>query len=205
MSSSLPFIATPSLESIIRSYPDDPEGAIRKLEARRDKHRTDPVVHIWLCWAYAGMGERRLALKAALRAQVQAPGSTLTAQLRYLCLHPAGFAAFDRSWAVSADPKAAPVDLSTHLDLDGIIQKLTHASASRIQPNQDDTQRVDMADESSKKGDIRTATMAAVHEKQGRLDEALAIYEYLSTIKPEAAATYAPHIERIKAARSQTD
>lgn len=192
------------MESIIRSYADDPDGAIRKLEARREKHRTDPVVNIWLCWAYAGMGEQRLALKAAVRAQVQAPGSPLTAQLRYLCLHPAGFAVFDRSWAVAIDPKPAPVDLFSHLDLDGLIHKLTHAGTSKFQPNSE-APVVDMADESAKKGDIRTATMAAVHESQGRLEEALAIYEYLSRAKPEAAATYAPHIQRIKAAGSQTD
>jgi|GEM_PF-5944064 len=204
MQASLPFTATPSLESIIRSYADDPEGAVRKLEARREKHRTDPVVHIWLCWAYAGMGEQRLALKAAVRAQVQAPGSPLTTQLRYLCLHPAGFAAFDRSWAVAIDPKPAPVDLSSHLDLDGLIHKLTHAGTSRMQPDPD-APMVDMADESARNGDIRTATMAAVHERQGRLEEALAIYEYLSSVKPDAAATYEPHIRRIRAARSQTD
>lgn len=183
---------------------DEPEEAIRKLEALREKRRTDPVLNVWLCWAFLSVGDRRRALKAAIRAQTQAPGSPLTAQLRYLCMHPDAFGAMDPTWTVAIDPKRDAVDFGSGFDLDGLIHKLTHVGKTKIRPDAE-APSVDMADVSAKRGTVRTATMAAVHEKQGRLTEALAIYEHLSASRPAKAAQYAPHIERLKAALSQTD
>lgn len=204
MSSTIPFPAPPSLESTIRSFHQDPADAIRRLEAMREKRRTDPVLNAWLCWAYLNAGDRPRALRAALRAELQAPGSPLTSQLRYLCLHPDGFGAFDPAWTTAVDPQPGSVDFRSGFDLDGLIHKLTHVGKTKIRPESDGPS-VDMADVSAKRGTVRTATMAAVHEKQGRLAEALAIYEHLSEIRPAKAAQYAPHIERLKASLGQTD
>lgn len=204
MSSAPTFPVPPSLDAYVRLFESDPMAAIERMEAARLKRRTDPVLNIWLCWMHLRQGDRSKALKAARLAETQAPGSPVTGQLRYAVCHPDGFAALDPDWRLPSATNPPPASTDAPFDLDTLINRLTFIGKSKIKPDATAPTH-DMAELSAKRGGVATATIASVHEKQGRYAEALAIYEHLSAGNPAKADIYAPHIARLRALLAQTD
>jgi len=200
------FPVPPSLVAYVRLFEKSPDKAIAKMDAAFQKRRSDPVLLAWLCWMHLEHGNRTEALRVANLAIVQAPGSPIIAQLRYLCTHPAGFDALNPAFSV---PPPTPVtssnDFGVPFDLDTLITKLSHASKRKISLSESAEPSVDMAMESAKRGSIATQTLADVHEKQGRFKEALDVYHQLVAAKPEREPSYAEHIARLTAKIAETD
>lgn len=204
---SLPaFPVPPSLVAYVRLFEESPDKAISKMEAAALRRRSDPVLLAWLCWMWLEQGNRTEAMRAANLAITQAPGSPIIAQLRYLCAHPDGFAALSPTFSVTASGSASPSnDFGVPFDLDSLITKLSHAGKTKIKLDESRAPSVDMAKESAKRGKIATHTLAIVHEKQGRFQEALDVYKQLLAAKPERESTYAEHIARLTAKLAETD
>lgn len=199
------FPVPPSLVAYVRLFEESPDKAIAKMESAFQKRRSDPVLLAWLCWMYLEAGHRADALRVANLAMTQAPGSPIISQLRYLCAHPAGFAALNPSYSVPTSSVApASNDFGVPFDLDSLITKLSHAGKRKITLSDSAEPVVDMAKESAKRGKIATHTLAMVHEKQGRYKEALAVYKKLLVAKPERENTYAEHIARLTAKIEET-
>jgi hypothetical protein len=200
------FPVPPSLVAYVRLFDENPDKAIAKMDAAFQKRRSDPVLLAWLCWMQLEHGNRTEALRVANLAMVQAPGSPIIAQLRYLCSHPAGFDALNAAFSVpTTSPVTASNDFGVPFDLDTLITKLSHASKRKITLSESAEPSVDMAKESAKRGSIATQTLAAVHEKQGRYKEALDVYHQLVAAKPERESSYAEHIARLTAKIAETD
>lgn len=201
-----PFSAPPSLLAYVRLFEEQPDKAIAKMEAAWQKRRSDPVLLLWLCWMHLRQNRRDLALTYANLAMVQAPGSPIVGQLRYLCAHPDGFDALRSDVVFATAPTTAMSnDFGAPFDLDSLITKLSHAGSRKISLNESAEPSVDMAKESAKRGKIATHTLAMVHEKQGRYQEALDVYRQLLAAKPERESTYAEHIARLTAKLAETD
>jgi len=200
------FPIPPSIEPYVRLFEQEPEKAILKMETAFLKRRSDPVLLSWLCWMYLEKGDVTHALQRANLAMTQAPGSTVIAQLRYLCMHPKGFEALSSTWSIPSNTAKGGVstEFGIPFDLDALITKLSHAGKTKIKLEDSNEPHVDMAKESAKQGKIATHTLAMVHEKQGRYAEALAIYDQLMSSKPERANSYTEHINRIKSKLEQT-
>lgn len=200
------FPVPPSLVAYVRLFDENPDSAIAKMETALQKRRSDPVLLAWLSWMWLEKGQRAEALRLANLAMVQAPGSPVIAQLRYLCTHPDGFAALNPSWSVATSSSASMSnDFGVPFDLDSLITKLSHAGKRKITLTDSAEPTVDMAKESAKRGKIATHTLAIVHEKQGRYQEALDVYKQLLAAKPERESVYAEHIARISAKLEGTD
>jgi tetratricopeptide (TPR) repeat protein len=200
------FPVPPSLVAYVRLYDESPDKAIAKMEAAYQKRRSDPVLLAWLSWMWLEQGQQADALRYANLAMVQAPGSPVIAQLRYLCIHPDGFAALSPTWSVAtASTASMSTDFGVPFDLDSLITKLSHAGKRKITLSESTEPNVDMAKESAKRGKIATHTLAIVHEKQGRYQEALDVYKQLLAAKPERESVYAEHIARISAKLAGTD
>lgn len=194
------FPVPPSLDAYVRLFDENPVLAISKMDAAFQRRRSDPVLLTWLCWMRLEQGDRAEALRAANLAMAQAPGSPIVAQLRYLCAHPEGFAALSPNWSVAtATTASASNDFGVPFDLDSLITKLSHAGKHKITLSDASEPTVDMAKESAKRGKIATHTLAMVHEKQGRFQEALDVYKQLLAAKPERESLYAEHVARISA------
>jgi tetratricopeptide (TPR) repeat protein len=200
------FPVPPSLDAYVRLFDESPDKAIAKMEAAVQKRRSDPVLLAWLSWMWLEQGQRADALRYANLAMVQAPGSPIIAQLRYLCTHPDGFAALRPNWELATTSTSSPSnDFGVPFDLDSLITKLSHAGNRKITLSDSAEPSVDMAKESAKRGKIATHTLAMVHEKQGRFQEALDVYKQLLATKPERESVYAEHIARISAKLAGTD
>ncbi len=200
------FPVPPSLDAYVRLFDENPDLAISKMDAAFQKRRSDPVLLTWMCWMRLEQGDRSEALRAANLAMAQAPGSPIIAQLRYLCVHPDGFGALNPTWSVAtASSTSSSNDFGVPFDLDSLITKLSHAGKRKITLSESSEPMVDMAKESAKRGRIATHTLAMVHEKQGRFQEALDVFKQLLAAKPERESLYAEHIARISAKLAEKD
>jgi tetratricopeptide (TPR) repeat protein len=200
------FPVPPSLAAYVRLFQESPEKAISKMETAFQKRRSDPILLAWLCWMWLKQGNRVKALHAANCAITLAPGSPIIAQLRYLCAHPSGFQALNPAFSTPAvSIKPTTNDFGVPFDLDSLITNLSLAGQRKISLVATDEPTVDLAQESAKRGQIATQTLAIVHEKQGRVKEALDVYRQLLAAKPDMETTYAEHIARLTSKLAETD
>ncbi len=189
------FPIPPSIALYIRQHAEDPDAACANLTQAVAKRRLDPVGALWLAWMHATAGRAAESARWARSAALQAPGSPTASLAALLAVEPGAWSTAGLSPADLAGDEArgaAGPDLG--IDLDTLITRLSRASGKRIKNESADSEPALEAAPApvEKPVNVRTVTMARIHEKQGRYAEALAIFSSISKKK------YAADIERLK-------
>lgn len=200
----LPFDIPDSLKSYVITYQESPAKGIANLENYLSKRRIDAVGYFLLAVLYQSAGRAKEAILAASKARTLAPGSKTMEHLHYFLTHPDGFDA----WVPDTNPTPL-VELKSRkqersnisIDLETLITKLTNSTTTRIKFNDDD-----QSDESSfvtdggEADELATPTLAIIYEKQGKIDEAIKVYQNLIKTRPDDSKKYMTHIERLLSA-----
>jgi hypothetical protein len=200
----IPFKIPKSLTSYVEQFDDNPEKVITKLHRQVKKRGYDAVGHFLLAWFYHQTEQNDDALRHALIAKTYAPGSPLMEHLHYFLLHPEKFHASipkqpkkgkaNKHWSAKTSPK---------LYLDKLIEMLSEVESKKIMiPDKDDPNAEDLSKASVATDDIATETIARIHEKQGKIKEAIATYETLIRRKPENRESYEERIRELKEEKS---
>lgn len=198
----LPFRIPESLASYLVQYESSPDKTIRRLEKQLKKRGPDPVGYFVLGWLYHRQGADEEAINCALKAKTFAPGSPFFEKLHYFFTHPSLFQAWRRQPAGTG--RAGNPYRSTAsgpiLDLDSLIEKLSALDTRQInrqQPASSDSGST-LSPDSEEVDDIASETLAMIHEKQGKLREAINNYRKLKVQRPEKEAYYDRQIERLR-------
>ncbi len=193
----LPFELPESLRSYATQYQADPEKAIRNLTSYLKKRGMDAIGYFLLSWLHHLQGNKEQAIDVALKARSFAPGSPLLEYIHYFLVHPQQWEAFIPNQGETPVVPKKSIVRNPILDLDKLIQKLTKAENRKIQI-QDSGDDEDMSAYSENTDDIATETIAKIYEQQGKLKEAVGIYQRLKTIKPGQKKHYKQEIKRLK-------
>lgn len=203
----LPFEIPKSLASYAEHFDDDPIKATTRLKKQLKKRGPDAVGHFLLAWFYHLKGLDDQAVEEALKARIYAPGSPFFEKLHYYLSHPSTFEAWtperpaSGSGHSSSSEEPGPV-----LDLDKLIQKLSAVESERIKADEQDQKATENPGESSDNvDDIVSETLASIHEKQGKMKEAINTYKRLKNLKPENAEFYERQIKRLENRKEEND
>lgn len=190
----------PSLKSYVEHYSTDPEKAIRKLEKHLRKRGADAVGYYLLSWLLHFRGDRQKAVRTAWMAKIYAPGSPVMEQLHYYMMHPDSFRAWKPAGPAGHYRTAPAVNKVSHSisDLDALIDRISSVESKRIEFNPDSEDGPDLAEASTKVDDIVTETLAAIHEKQGNLEDAITTYRKLAGLNSEKSAYYEEKIRELE-------
>ena len=196
----LPFNIPQSLSSYAERFEDAPDKAIRKLQKHLKKRGPDSVGHFLLAWFYHLQGDNKQAIREALKAKTYAPGSPLMKHLHYFLVHPELFDAAVPVQNYSSGKKLLQSTRSSPiLDLDRLIAMLEEVESQRIripaegEPYDDS----DWGEEAEDVEEIVSETLARIHIKQGKKDEAIKMYERLIQINDDKADYYKDEISKI--------
>ncbi len=198
--SDLPFSLPESLSSYLEQFPDQPDRVIERLRSFLRKRGQDAVGHMLLAWLYYRNDQKDQALKTALMAKRFAPGSPLLEHFHFFLLHPDHFNADipDKPDIKSGTSSKGQSEISA--DLETLINRLSETKGSTIE--EPDESPLDDSEDLSKKNsqiqDIATQTLASIYERQGKLKEAITIYEQLKESRPERAAEFDAEIQSLK-------
>lgn len=195
----IPFDIPESLNSYLVTSKESPEKGISNLEKYVAKRRSDAIGYFLLAILYQRNNEKDKAKRAASNARSLAPGSELMENLHYYLSHPKGFDAWtpkaNRFYPDKSGENGAVNTIS--LDLETLISRLTRATQKRIKIVEESGTPV-FNEKAEGVEQLATPTLALIFEKQGKYDEALAIYKKLIHSRPMDAERYQAQIERIE-------
>ncbi len=189
------------LPASLKSYDDmfqrAPREAVRRLEAQSKKRGNDAVCSLLLAWFHHQLGDGTLAREQVARARSFAPGSLFMEFASYRLFHPDGFEAW-----LPDDPQmghAPGFFVERTLSLDELIERLSDSDAARITlsetpPDVD----ADLSQSPFAAEEMATETLAAIYEKQGKLDEAAVVYERLLKAHPDREAHFRERLNHIR-------
>ncbi|MBN2733031.1 MAG: hypothetical protein JXR26_11430 [Balneolaceae bacterium] len=205
----LPFDIPASLASYLEQYDSAPEKTTNRLEKQLQKRGADAVGHLVLAWFYHQQEKHQQAVDAALKAKLFAPGSPFFERLHYFFSHPQLF----NAWCNHKDSAGSTTnayDFSQTgpiLDLDQLIKKLSKVESTRIKFNPDapSGDSSPASDESDNIDDIVSETLANIHEQQGKIDEAINVYQRLKVNNKEKKTFYNKQIKRLKKIQDQQE
>lgn len=202
--SDFPFSLPESLSSYLNQFPDQPERVLERLRSFLKKRGQDAVGYMLLAWLYFKNGEKDRALTTALQAKRYAPGSPLLEHFHYFLLHPDGFDAEIPDKA-GVNRSAPDSQSEVSFDLEKLINRLSETSGSTIkEPDESPlSEEEDLSKKTTQIQDIATQTLASIYERQGKLEEAITIYEQLKINRPERAAEFDEEIKSLKARLDQ--
>jgi tetratricopeptide (TPR) repeat protein len=197
----LPFDIPDSLKSYVITYQESPAKGIANLENYLSKRRIDAVGYFLLAVLYQSAGRANEAIMAASRARTLAPGSKTMEHLHYFLTHPDGFEAWvpDTNPIPKVESKSRKQERSNiSIDLETLISKLTNSTTTRIKFNEDDQgDETSFLTDGGEAEELATPTLAIIYEKQGKIDEAIKVYQNLAKARPGEAKKYMSHIERL--------
>jgi len=203
----LPFQIPKSLRSYAEQFESSPEKAVKKLEKQVNKRGYDAVGHFLLAWFYHITQENTKAVHHALIAKTYAPGSPLMEHLHYFLLHPEKFDAHipektseKMGKKMLWSSRSAPV-----LDLDHLIAMLSEVEATRIRIPEDGTDEkneTDLSEKAADVDDIASETLAVIHEKQGKHEQAITMYERLIEKNSDKKEYFEKKIQTLKAEKA---
>lgn len=198
----LPFDIPDSLKSYVITYQESPAKGIANLENYLSKRRIDAVGYFLLAVLYQSAGRAKEAIIAASKARTLAPGSKIMEHLHYFLTHPDGFDA----WVPDTNP-APLVALKSRkqersnisIDLETLITKLTNSTTTRIKLNENDqSDESNFLTDGGEAEELATPTLAIIYEKQGKIDEAIKVYQNLIKARPSDSQMFTSHIQRLK-------
>ena len=193
-----------SLRSYLDQFQDEPDKAIEKLGNHLKKRGPDAVGYYLLAWFYHYNDQNELALEAAWKAKIYAPGSPVMEQLHYYLAHPRKFKAWRPPKPAIRRKGLNREEMMSHpiSDLDTLINKLSSLESGKIKMDLSDSKGgdpgPDLSEESSKIEDIATETLARIHEKQGNKVAAIDTYKKLMNIHTHKKGYYLKQIERLQ-------
>lgn len=198
--SDLPFSLPESLSSYLEQFPDQPDHVIERLRAFLKKRGQDAVGFMLLAWLYFRNDQKDLALTTALQAKRFAPGSPLLEHFHFFLLHPDHFEADLPDKPSSGKTSTPKPQGEISADLEKLINRLSETTGSTIQEPDESplSEEEDLSKKTSKVQDIATQTLASIYERQGKLDEAITIYEQLKENRPERAAEFDAEIQSLR-------
>ncbi|HEX6982127.1 MAG TPA: hypothetical protein VF181_05155 [Balneolaceae bacterium] len=202
----LPFDIPKSLNSYAEHFEDDPVKATARLKKQLKKRGHDAVGHFLLAWFYHLRDMNEEAVDEALIAKIYAPGSPFFQKLHYYLSHPQTFQAWTPKSSASykrkpsaSNKKPGPV----LKNLDSLISRLSAVESKGIRmpdfpegevPENDVTDNVD---------DIVSETLALIHEKQGKIEDAIRTFQRLKKLNGEKKDFYNQQISRLQEQRKQ--
>lgn len=198
----LPFELPPSLAMYAEQFEEDPERTIDKLERHLKRRGPDAVGYFLMAWFYVQADEMPKAIEHALKAKTYAPGSPFLEYLHYFLIHPEAF----QAWIPTEDNSHPVNESSVYMqpadfihDLESLISRLTEAENKKItlDPNSK-TPADDLSVPSQSVDDIATETLAYIYEKQGKIEEAKAMYQRLITMRPDKKKEYMKALKDLK-------
>lgn len=208
----LPFEIPKSLSSYAEHFDDDPIKTINRLKKQLQKRGPDAVGHFLLAWLYHLKGMDDQAVEEALKARIFAPGSPFFQKLHYYLTHPKAFEAWTPETTISDRPKSSqPVsEPGPVLNLDALIQKLSTVDSERTYSKEikDQKEKADKPKQETTTDsvdDIASETLAKIHEKQGKLDDAIRIYKRLKELKQDKGEHYSDQIKRLRKLKEEDE
>ncbi|HET6528851.1 MAG TPA: hypothetical protein VFG39_08900 [Balneolaceae bacterium] len=202
----LPFDIPKSLNSYAQHFEDDPAKATKRLKKQLKKRGHDAVGHFLLAWFYHLRDMNEEAVDEALIAKIYAPGSPFFQKLHYYLSHPHIF----QAWVPKSSGSA--VKKSRHhkepgpvlKNLDSLISRLSKVESKGIRmplpekeiPEKELSDNVD---------DIVSETLALIHEKQGKIEDAIRTYQQLKKLNREKKDFYNKQILRLQEERKQQE
>lgn len=203
----LPFKIPKSLASYAEHFDKEPIEATKRLKKQLKKRGPDAVGHFLLAWFYHLEGMDDQAVDEAVKARIFAPGSPFFEKLHYYLSHPNTFEAWtpDSEKIPSKKDSQSINEPGPVLNLDSLIQKLSSVESKRIRPDKkEETKGKNKQNISADDvDDIVSATLAKIHERQGKLDAAIRTYERLKELRPSKKEQYQKEIIRLKAAKGE--
>ncbi len=197
----LPFEIPESLVSYAEHFDEEPIKATTRLKKQLEKRGPDAVGHFLLAWFYHLKGMDQKAIKEALKARIFAPGSPFFKRLHYYLSHPQKFEAWLPEDHSSSRQRTSEVkEHGPVLNLDLLIQKLSAVESQRIKPDNKNSKATQVTADGSSEDvdDIVSETLATIHEKQGKIDEAIRTYEQLQKLNKDKKEYYSDKIANLK-------
>lgn len=175
-----PFSLPPVLQTYMESFPAEPEKTIARLEGLLKRRGNDALGYALLAFFYDAHGNNAQALALARMASVLISGNPQFNRLPFYFSHPLRFDAPLASLTVAQGTVNHEKALALS-DLQSLIDDLTRPGAAKIAlspgyENDDDLSARSDADIV----EFSSETMAGILENQGRLEEALVMYQKLN-------------------------
>lgn len=203
----LPFKIPKSLASYAEHFEKEPIEATKRLQKQLKKRGPDAVGHFLLAWFYHLEGMDDQAIEEAVKARIFAPGSPFFEKLHYYLSHPNTFEAWtpDSETSSSKTNKQSIDEPGPVLNLDSLIQKLASVESKRIRPDEkkETEENKNLNVSADDVDDIVSATLAQIHERQGKIEAAIRTYERLKELRPANKQEYQQEIIRLKAKKKQ--
>lgn len=198
----LPFDLPPSLAIYAEQFEEAPSRTIEKLEKHLSRRGPDAVGYFLMAWFYVHSGDMPKAIESALKAKTYAPGSPFFEYLHYFLIHPEAF----QAWIPSENNGHPVSENSVYMqpadfihDLESLIARLTEAESKKITLDPDSsTSSDDLSVPSQSVDDIATETLAYIYEKQGKLEEAKAMYQRLIAMRPDKKKEYTKALKNLE-------
>ena len=197
----LPFELPPSLAIYAEQFEEDPDRTINKLEKHLKRRGPDAVGYFLMAWFHVQSNDMQKAIENALKAKTYAPGSPFLEYLHYFLIHPEAF----QAW-IPSESRVSPVNESSVYiqpadfihDLESLITRLTEAENKKISLDPDSSApSEDLSVPSQSVDDIATETLAYIYEKQGKLEEAKAMYQRLIAMRPDKKKEYTKALKNL--------
>ncbi len=198
----LPFELPPSLAIYAEQFEEAPERTIEKLEKHLNRRGPDAVGYFLMAWFYVQNDDMPKAIESALKAKTYAPGSPFLEYLHYFLIHPEAF----QAW-IPSDNNIHPVNESSVYmqpvdfihDLESLIARLTEAESKKITLDPETSAPAeDLSVPSQSVDDIATETLAYIYEKQGKIEEAKAMYQRLIAMRPDKKKEYTKALKNLE-------
>jgi len=198
----LPFELPPSLAIYAEQFEEAPERTIDKLEKHLNRRGPDAVGYFLMAWFYVQNDDMPKAIESALKAKTYAPGSPFLEYLHYFLIHPEAF----QAW-IPPDNNVHPVnEASVYMqpvdfihDLESLISRLTEAETKKITFDPESPAPAeDLSIPSQSVDDIATETLAYIYEKQGKIEEAKAMYQRLIAMRPDKKKEYTKALKNLE-------
>ncbi|MDX1638516.1 MAG: hypothetical protein R3281_11135 [Balneolaceae bacterium] len=197
----LPFDIPKSLSTYTEQFEQDPLTITTKLKHHLEKRGPDAVGYFLLAWFYHLKGMREQAIEHALKAKSYAPGSPLMEKLHYYLCHPDAFEAWTPELVSvsSAQKYRTAKGPEPVLDLDELIARLSRVDSTPIAIREHEPEKSSSNRNADHEvDDIASETLANIHEKQGKISEAINVYNRLKSIKKDKSEYYDEQIKRLR-------
>jgi tetratricopeptide (TPR) repeat protein len=198
----IPFAIPASLVSYVIQYETSPDKAIQRLEGQLRKRGVDPVGYFILGWFYHRKEEKRKAIQCALKAKSYAPGSPFFKKLHYYFSHPDVFDAWHPFTyrSILKNTASSFLNYESIEELEILIEKLSALDKIRKRNNTktESESGNDLPLSPEHVNNIVSETLADIHEKQGKSQAAITVYEKLIKVNHKKKDDYQQQIERIK-------
>lgn len=195
----LPFEIPESLKSYVVTFGESQAKGIANLEQYLARRRIDAVGYFLLAVLYNAAERPEDAKSAANKARALAPGSKIMEQLQYFLTHPDGF----NAWIPDNDNQVAPAKslrkqdrTEISIDLETLISRLTKASGKRIKIKDEPSVEL-FQTEGVDAGELATPTLAKIYERQGKIEEAIRVYQKLIAARPAEAPKFKKEITKL--------